>query len=132
MKKYLFVIVSGIFMLNIHLASAQQFEKGDRFWSIGAALYSANYFGDLAPSPSIFSTSISYTRPNFGLFVGKRITPRVQVRGGVFFGTLAGDDYSDTDLNDSNDLSRYSRNLHFRNQMVEVSGVLVYDFINIY
>ncbi len=39
------------------------FGKEKRYNSIGFSVNAVNYYGDMAPKPSSFSTDISFTRP---------------------------------------------------------------------
>jgi hypothetical protein len=45
------------------------FSKEKRYVSMAFTLNALNYYGDLAPNPSPFSTDISFTRPAIGLSV---------------------------------------------------------------
>ena len=92
------------------------------------SLNALNYYGDLAPSPSRFSTDISFTRPAIGISVSQRLGPRYTLLGGFMYGTLRGSDFSSADANDqANGKFRYYRNLSFRNSIKELSAVAIFD-----
>ncbi len=103
------------------------FSKQKRYNTIGLSVSALNYFGDLAPKPSSFSTDISFTRPAIGLSFTHRFGPRYAVKGNFMFGTLRGADIDSADPSDSNGKSRYVRNLSFRNHIKELSAVAVID-----
>lgn len=86
-----------------------------------------NYFGDLAPKPSIFSTDIKYTAPTIGVSFGHRFGPFYTLRGQFLYGSIKGDDFKSADAFDPNAQYRYVRNLHFRNRIKEFSLTGVFD-----
>lgn len=100
------------------------FGKEKIYNSIGISLNAFNYYGDLAPKPSRFSTDITFTRPAIGLSFTHRFGPRYQVTGAFTYGTLRGADAESADKGDaSNGAFRYNRNLSFRNRIKELSVV---------
>ena len=104
------------------------FSKEKRYYSLGFSLNALNYYGDLAPNPSRFSTDISFTRPAIGLTFSQRLGPRYSITGSFLYGTLRGSDFSSADENDlQNGIFRYYRNLSFRNRIKELSAVASYD-----
>jgi hypothetical protein len=72
-----------------------------------------NYYGDLAPLARAASSDISFTRPGTGVTYGLRFNPGLAIRANYNFGRIKGDDIS------SQDQSRYTRNLSFRNNIHE-------------
>lgn len=148
MKKILFILTAVLFFASAEEAFAQMnrrnikknnrrissfrgkksnFSKQKRYNAVGLSLSALNYFGDLAPKPSTFSTDISFTRPAIGLSFTHRFGPRYSVKGNFMYGTLRGSDTDSADPNDSNGKSRYVRNLSFRNNIKELSVVGVVD-----
>jgi hypothetical protein len=103
------------------------FNKQKRYNTIGISVSALNYFGDLSPKPSSFSTDISFTRPAIGLSFTHRFGPPYALKGNFMFGTLRGSDNDSADPDDLNGKSRYVRNLSFRNQIKELSLVGVVD-----
>lgn len=103
--------------------------RNEKYWTIGGQLNAFNYFGDLNPLSQRFSTEISFTRPNFGIEVSRRLGPRWSIRGSFSYGRLRGDDNVAAEPNDDNinRVARYGRNLHFRNDILELAFVATFD-----
>ena len=96
---------------------------------VGASLNAGNYFGDLAPVNRAASTDITFTRPGFGGFIGRKINPWVTARLNVNWVRLSASDFSsDPNGSDSNP-TRYARNLSFRNDVFEAGIGLEIDFL---
>jgi hypothetical protein len=106
------------------MASAYYAQK--KYFSVGGSLNAVNYFGDIAPSSSIISTDIRFTRPNFSIFVMRRMTPRVSWKASLMWSRLQGDDFN-ASTSDPNDKFRFVRNLHFRNDIKELDFAFVFD-----
>ncbi|MGB3465953.1 MAG: hypothetical protein WBA74_11815 [Cyclobacteriaceae bacterium] len=96
---------------------------------VGASLNAGNYFGDLAPVNKAASTDISFTRPGFGFFVGSKVTPNISLVTQLNWVRLIGSDFSSDPFGETTDAARYSRNLSFRNDLIELSVIGVYDII---
>jgi hypothetical protein len=94
--------------------------------AVGVQLNASNYFGDINPSKSIFSTELSLTQASLGLHFIKKINKRLFVRGALNITQLKGDDFTSASIT-GEPRYRYLRNLHFRNNITEVSGVAMYD-----
>lgn len=93
-----------------------------KYWTAGFSLNAMNYFGDLSPTPKKFSTDLSFTRAGFGLTGSRMIYPGIFLRLGYNFGSIKGDDFSAADPNgDNSTRGRYARNLHFKNNIHELS-----------
>lgn len=105
----------------------EHFGKEKIYNAIGFSLNATNYYGDLAPKPSRFSTDISFTRPGIGISLAHRFGPRYTLVGQFMVTTLRGDDHRSADPKDKIDNSRYIRNLEFRNTIKEFSAVAVFD-----
>lgn len=105
-----------------------KFGKGKIYNAIGISLNALNYYGDLAPSPSSFSTDLSFTKPGFGISYTHRFGPRYSLMAQFMFATIKGSDAESADKGDlSNGIYRYQRNLSFRNQIKELSVVAIFD-----
>jgi len=100
--------------------------------SVTFAINSMNYFGDLAPKAAVTSTDISFTRPGLSVGFERKLLPRLSVRANLLVGRLKGSDYKSADPNDQDARFRYVRNLQFRNDIIEFSGIAVIDFFENY
>lgn len=148
MKKYLLLLLPLFLILGSEEVEAQMnrkaikknnrrmssfrgrkshFGKEKAYSMIGFSLNAMNYYGDLAPKPSRLSTDISLTRPALGLIFAHRFGPRYTLTGTFTYGTLRGSDAQSADKNDENGVSRYKRNLSFRNRIKELSLVASMD-----
>lgn len=136
--------VAGIFLLFCFLFSSQsavaqrinsqkvrgaRYTINKKYTTVGISLNGINYFGDLAPKDEIFSTNLSLTRLDLGLFITRRLGPRFSVRGSFNWGRLKGDDFKSADPADELARFRYVRNLQFRNDIKELAVVGVIDFV---
>jgi hypothetical protein len=104
------------------------FGKEKIYNAVGISLNALNYYGDLAPKPSRFSTDLAFTRPAIGLSFSHRFGPRYTLTGAFTYGTLRGSDAESADAGDQrNAVFRYQRNLSFRNRIKELSIVASFD-----
>lgn len=104
------------------------FGKEKRYDMIGLSLSALNYYGDLAPKPSMLSTDIGFTKPAIGVSYSHRFGPRYSLTGSFMYGTLKGADAESADQGDlDNGVFRYYRNLSFRNRIKELSVVANFD-----
>jgi hypothetical protein len=122
----------GIKSVNRRIAgykgSKSKFGKEKIYNSIGISVNALNYYGDLAPSPSSFSTDLSFTKPGFGLSFTHRFGPRYALMAQYLYGSVKGADAESADPGDlSNGIYRYKRNLSFQNQINELSIVGIFD-----
>jgi hypothetical protein len=95
--------------------------KRRRYFSAGGGLHFLTYFGDLAPANNFMSTDISQIKPAISAFFIYRYGPRMSLKGELTYGRLTGDDYTSADPNKPEALSRYTRNLSFRNDILDFS-----------
>jgi hypothetical protein len=109
--------------------SAQQFTKRKQYNSVGVSLNAMNYFGDITPKPSVPSFRAGATRPNLGLSFTHRFAPRISARAALSYGRITGEDEKAADQNDSDAKFRYNRNMNFRNDILELSAVGIFDLI---
>lgn len=119
----------GLALLAAPKAEAQQFSKRKQYNSVGFSLNAMNYFGDLVPKVNFASLRAGATRPNVGLSITRRFYPRVSGRLALAYGRIVGDDSKAADQNDPNAQYRYNRNMNFRNDIFEGSGVVIVDLI---
>jgi hypothetical protein len=116
---------------NKHLShfkgKKQGFSKEKKYNALGISVNALNYYGDIAPKPQHISTDISFTRPGIGLDFVHRFGPRYSLQSQLMFGVLKGSDAKTADPTGESSQFRYKRNLSFRNQMIELSVVAVFD-----
>lgn len=91
----------------------------------GFSVSALNYFGDLSPLPSKFSTDISFTKPAVGISFFHRFGPRYTLSCEFMYGTLKGSDAESASGADG--AWRRERNLSFRNRIKEFSVTAVFD-----
>ena len=91
-----------------------------KYSTVGFSLNAMNYFGDITPTPSRFSTDVSFTKPGFGLTYTKVFHPQAAWRAALNYGALSGDDIN-ADNSTPPSKYLYLRNLHFRNRILEIS-----------
>lgn len=105
------------------------FSKSKKYISFGGGAGVSNYFGDLAPRSRRGSSDLGYTRSYMTAFYLHRIHPHITIRGGLSWMRLRGDDYSVADVAtpSGDDKGRFSRNLSFRNDVFEISGVGIFE-----
>jgi hypothetical protein len=114
--------------ISSYRGKKEWFAKEKRYNTFGIALNALNYYGDLAPKPSRFSTDISFTRPAVALSYSHRFGPRYAIMASFMYGTLKGADSESANPNDANNaFYRYQRNLSFRNRIKELSVVASFD-----
>lgn len=113
-------------MSNYH-GSRNTFNKYKRYKSLGLALSSYNYLGDIAPRGGWGSTNLGFTRPGVMGSFEYRMGPRYTLRTALSWGRLQSDDYRVADPNGDNSKYRYIRNASFRNDIWELQAVGVID-----
>jgi len=97
--------------------------------SFGAG--SSTYVGELLPSSAIFPYGIFSSRWNLGVQYTKHFSRHLSYKASLSLIRIAGDDnYFNYSASDGEKLfaANYQRNLHFRNDLKEVSFTGVYDF----
>lgn len=105
----------------------EHFGKEKLYSAFGVSINAINYYGDLAPKPSRFSTDISFTRPGFGASFSHRFGPRYTLMGQLMFATLRGSDSDSADKDNPEYNGRYNRNLEFKNNIKELQVVAIVD-----
>jgi hypothetical protein len=127
----------AILFLSLQL-NAQPNTRRENYWAIGAQLNAFNYFGDLNPVHQYQGTRLDFTRPNISIHVSRKMTDHWHLRGSLGYGRLKGDDFNDRSLDkvptsgelsadNLNRAARYGRNLHFRNDIIELAVSAQYD-----
>ncbi|OWP62793.1 hypothetical protein CDA63_12120 [Hymenobacter amundsenii] len=131
MKQFFTLAVAPLlaFSLLASEADAQQFSKRKQYNSVGVSLNAMSYFGDITPKPSIPSFRAGASRPNVGLNITHRFAPRISGRASLSYGRITGDDSKAADQNDQDYKFRYNRNMNFRNDIVELAVVGMFDLV---
>jgi len=129
MKNFFSVFVLVVFMLSLvpNDAEAQRWTKRRRYYSAGVSLNAMNYFGDIVPEAAFTSLRLRSTRPNIGVHYAYKMYPRFSVKGNLSWGRITGDDAKSASRNEADNLPRFKRNLSFRNDIKELSGMAVFD-----
>ena len=129
MKKFCTLVLLLIFTITLAAteADAQRFTQRKRYGSVGLSLGAMNYFGDIVPEPDFTSLRFKSTRPNVGISYTYRYFPRISVRGSLHWGRIMGDDMLSASENEAENVGRFGRNLSFRNDIKELSGVVIVD-----
>ncbi len=124
---YIFFLL-GIFCLSLSTAHAQRLRRTkavkpketEGYVSIGGFLAAFNYSGDI---PS----GLEFTRPGLGVYVSRKIGPRSHARLSLAYGRIEADDFSSDPGSGT-----YARNLHFRNDILEVTLTGTWEFASSY
>ncbi|MBS1488203.1 MAG: hypothetical protein JST43_11505 [Bacteroidetes bacterium] len=104
------------------------FGRQNVYTAVGISLNALNYYGDLSPLPSRFSTDISFTKPAIGISLFHRFGPRYTLIGQFMYGTLSGSDAESAKKASNESVNfREIRNLSFRNRIQELSVTAVFD-----
>ncbi|TXK36634.1 hypothetical protein FVR03_17330 [Pontibacter qinzhouensis] len=130
MKKIstLIIFILVIVLADVMDADAQRrFTARQRYSSVGVTVGAMNYFGDIVPKVNFSSFSTNATRPSVGVNFTRRVRPRVSLRGGFTWGRISGDDVNSNLGNEAENVGRFRRNLSFRNDIKELSGVAIFD-----
>lgn len=104
--------------------------KRRQYVSVGLNVNAMNYFGDIVPKPSFWSTDLRFTRPNIGIFVEKKFRPQFSARLGLNWGRLLSYDEETADPSSPHDMFRYIRNAHFRNDVFELNTTFRWDLMS--
>jgi hypothetical protein len=93
------------------------------YYAIGGGINALNYFGEISPRPTTFSTDISFTRPGINLFLKQKFGDRYSWKVNFMWGRLQASDTETIGADNftSENANRYLRNLDFRNDIFELS-----------
>jgi Domain of unknown function (DUF6089) len=129
MKKFFscLLLTAVCWLLTTPSATAQQFNRRKLYNTVSVHLNAMNYFGDIVPKTSFASLRLGATRPNLAVSYMHRFAPRLSGRVALSYGRISGSDNLAADVSDNDASYRYYRNLSFRNDIVELSGVAVID-----
>lgn len=107
-----------------------RFANAKQYITLGVSVNALNYFGDIAPRSGFASTDISFTRPGIGISSDIRFGQSFSLRTNFMWGRISSNDYEVADPDNRNDIYRYARNLHFRNNIKDFSIVGVFDIFS--
>lgn len=112
------------------LFAAPSFLNAQYKWDIGISTGAANYLGDMGGNALtrrdfVSDMKLTQTRATVGGFVRYKIMHDVYVQGNLGWARIAGDDKL------SSNPARNTRNLNFRNDLVELTGQLQYVFYEV-
>ncbi len=115
--------------IDIHVSDAygQPWQKSRRYGTIGLNINAMNYLGETAPDANITSLRLLSTRLNFGATYTYKFTPRISARGSLSWGRIYGDDKKSASENEEDNIPRFQRNLNFRNNILELNGVAIFE-----
>ncbi|MGB0165961.1 MAG: DUF6089 family protein [Luteibaculum sp.] len=119
-------IVLGLMLLVPSLGNAQNYRL-----EAGLMLGGANYLGDIGGKflprrDFVADIKLRATGPSAGLFVRYALTPNINVSGHYQWGRIGGADSLSTNP------PRRTRNLSFKNNIMEIGGVLEFEFYENY
>jgi hypothetical protein len=128
MKKLLStaLLFSVALFMAIPEAEAQRYNKRNRYATVGVTLQAMNYWGDMAPRPTLGSFYVPLTRPKLGVNYTYKFAPRISGRAALAWGRISGDD-SRAAGREGDNVYRNVRNLSFRNDIKELSFVGILD-----
>lgn len=100
--------------------------------TMGFGLGSSTYMGDLMPSSALIPYGVKSTRWNLGFHYTKHFSRHLAYKASLSLIRIAGDDnyyaYGPSDVEKAF-AANYQRNLHFRNDLKELSLVGIYDIM---
>ncbi|UXX80197.1 DUF6089 family protein [Reichenbachiella carrageenanivorans] len=101
------------------------------YWTMGLSVNVLNYYGDLSPSDKRLSTNYGESKFGFGITGSRMVYPGIFFRAGYNYGVIEGDDSANGDQGsgDASLRGRYLRNLHFKNNIHELSVGFEADMI---
>jgi hypothetical protein len=112
------------FSVSIELYS-QAFNPKCRYTSFGASLKGSYFHGDVL-------TDLQNVRPGLGIHINRRVSPRLTLTAELFWLRVTGNDFTASNLQNSAKIPTYIRNLHFRNDIKQLSTFLKYDLFPSY
>jgi hypothetical protein len=117
-----FILLFFLF-LEFFLAAdlySQAFNPKCRYTSFGFSLKGSYFKGDVL-------TDLRYVRSGLGIHINRRISPRLTFTSELLWLRIMGNDYTSSNLQTQAKVPTYVRNLHFRNDIKQVSAYLKYD-----
>lgn len=121
-------LVFVLLFVSVVDVQGQFFSRRKHYSAVGGGLCGMNYFGDIVPNNGLGSADLSFTRPQLSFTWIRKFHPRFAFKSTLSWGRLQGDDFTSADPNDaSSGIYRYSRNLHFRNDIIEVAAMMTVD-----
>lgn len=118
------------FILAATLLSSPALLKAQYFWDYGVTMGAANYLGDMGGNELtrrdfVSDMKMTQTHLSSGAFVRYRIHPLFSLKGAVNWCRISGDDKL------SSNPARNTRNLNFRNDVIEATVMGQYNFYQV-
>ncbi len=104
--------------------SKRLFNPEISYYALGGGINALNYFGEIAPRPTTFSTDVSFTRPGINLFLKQKFGERYSWKVNFMWGRLQASDTESVGVGANfvqENANPYLRNLSFRNDILELS-----------
>src|SRR5690554_5191701 len=98
----------------------QGFYPQCKYTSVGVSLKGTYAHGDI-------SGNLKTIRPGIGVNIARRVLPKLTLFSELMWIRLVGEDFNGSDVLTQNQTFSYLRNLHFRNDIKELSFFLQYD-----
>lgn len=99
-----------------------------KYKMIGISINGLNYFGDISPA-TVSAKYLKFTRLGIGLSYSRHLSSKFMLRGELLWGRLQADDFTFFDPNDKKEVFQYARNLHFRNDILELGTTVSYSLL---
>lgn len=133
------LLISTLYLLGIGYSQAQLFSskknynkpykaKFEPYSSVGFGLGTASYYGELSPINDPINATFKMMRWNVTANYTRHFTPRFSGRAALTWARLAGDDYTFSNGRTNFD-GNFVRNLHFRNDVKELSAVAILNIL---
>lgn len=101
-----------------------------KYTTLGFSINNDNYFGDIAPNKSRFSSDYRFLPTGLGVTASKVLYPGIFGRVGFNWANIGTSDYETGPLGETlAESGRYQRNFHFRNRIYELSAGFEIDLI---
>ena len=111
-------LIFSLFLWSHTYAQSPGFGATEGYMSFGVQFNAMNFRGDVY-------SDFSMTRPGIQVHAMRKLGSRVHARLSLGFGQIFGDD-----IKASPTSTKYARNLHFRNNLKELTLVGTYDLVN--
>ncbi len=103
--------------------------RRDRYTSVSLGLNGMTYVGELSSPTGELKDYSKITHLGASLGVSRRFAPRLSFETSLTFGRLFGDDNLVSKSSSAQEVDSYARNLHFRNDIFELSTTLKFDLL---
>ncbi len=97
--------------------------------TVGFGIGTSNYYGDMAPYRRVFPSTFKMMRWSVTGEYTRHFSPRFGARASLTWARIAGDDYLMNRSGRQANQGFFVRNLHFRNDIKELSAVGIYKLV---